>query len=244
MKTSSNLQRSNFNNLASTIDFAFTQKMFNINTLMVCVFNQYSNNGTPEYGTVTQLINNIDATGVPLISPMQFDVPIGYIMGGDAGIHITYAKDDLVLVGYSQQSLTILKENWNNGTNNPTQLSPNNYGKFTLEDGIILCKISATLPTTIIDIQNTGITITSNNHPVTINTGTADTTINCKDAIINATTNANITANNVNVNSSNINLGGSGGAYVLTSNTQIVPTALGTACTITPGTTSTTTKAL
>lgn len=240
MKTASNLQRSNFNNLASTIDFAFTQKMFNINTLMVCVFNEYSNNGITEYGTVTQLINNIDVDSVPLISPMQFDVPIGYIMGGDAGIHITYAKDDLVLVGYSQQSLTILKENWNNGTNNPTQLSPNNFGKFTLEDGIILCKISATLPTTIIDIQNTSITITSNNQPVTINTGTADTTINCKDAIINATTNANITAQNVNVNSNNINLGGSGGAYVLTTNTIITsPSGI---CTATVP--STTTKAL
>jgi hypothetical protein len=220
MKISTNLQRSDFNSLANVIDYAFTQKMFDLNTLMVCVFNNYD--GTePEYAQVTQLINNIDALGNSLTSPFQFYVPIGYLMGGNAGIHITYKKGDLVLVGYSQQSLSTLKNSWDSKINNPTQLNPLplNYGKFTLEDGIILCKVSATLPTTLIDIQETGITITSNDQPIIINSGEADATINCTNAIINATTKVNITASEVDINSSNVNLGGTTGAGVLTTAT-------------------------
>lgn len=218
-KTATNVQRSNFNNLANTIDYTFTQKMFDINTLMVCVFDGYITGTSPaEYGEVTQLINNVDVTGKPLQSPMQFSVPIGYLMGGNAGIHITYKKGDLVLVGYSQQSLAVLKNSWNKKLPIGTSLTPNpqinngNYGKFTLEDGIILCKISSTLPTTKIDIQETGITITGNNQPVIINSGNADTTINANKAIINA--------QEVNVNSNNINLGSSGGSGVLTGGTS------------------------
>jgi hypothetical protein len=79
----------------------------------------------------------------------------------------------------------------------------------------------------------------SNNKPVTINSGSANTVINSNNAEINA--------DKVNINSGNINLG-SGGVGILNANTQfqVVGVEAGGATlpvTIIPGTASTTVKA-
>lgn len=187
-KTTTNLHTSNFNTLANTIDYAFTQKMFDINTFMVCKFIQYITIGNTKYGQVQQLINNIDVEGKPLQSPMQFNVPISYTMGGVAGINITYQENDLVGVIYSQQGLVDLKIAWDNGNYTINNIQPSSYGKFTLENGIIISKISPIIPTVIIDINNNGITINSNNNPVIINSGNADININSNNANITSIT--------------------------------------------------------
>lgn len=203
VQTTSTVQRSDFNNQANLMNYAINQKMLNMNTVMVCLFQQYVMHGDTKYGEVVQLIDNVDAVGKPLKSPMQFDVPIGYIMGGDAGINVTYKANDLVLVVYSQQTLSDIKLAWNAGRNIDSTLQPSNFGKFTLEDGIIIGKISPVIPTTIIDINDLGITITSNNTPLIINTGTSDTTVNGKDVIVNATSKATITAPDAEINANN-----------------------------------------
>ncbi len=200
MKTSTTLQRSNFNNLANTLDYSFTQSLFNVNTLMVCVFDAYLVVNGVTYGEVTQLINNIDANGNALTSPMQFFVPITYVMGGNAGINIKYQVGDLVLVGYSQQSLAVLRNTWEGGNLSPSGLTPLSYGKFTLEDGIILAKVSPIAPTVVINIDDDGITITGNNNPIVINSGTANTTINCQQAQVTATSEIDVTAPIIKLN--------------------------------------------
>lgn len=194
MKTATNLQKSDTNNINNVIDYVFNQKLFDINTIMVCLFIQYTIVDNVKYGEVVQLINNVDSLGNPLKSPIQFNVPISYIMGGNAGINIEYQPNDIVIVAYNQRTLMNLKISWENGININNSIQPGNYGKFTLEDGIILGKISPTIPQIIINITNDGININSNNTPIIINSGTANTTINGQKVQVTATNEIDVTA--------------------------------------------------
>lgn len=199
-KTSSNVQRSDFNSQTNLLNYVINQKMMTLNTAMLCLFDGYVTKGDTLYGEVTQLIDNVDSTGKPLQSPMQFDVPINYIMGGNAGINVTFKPKDLVYVLFSQQTLADLKQSWNNGQTVDKPIQPSNFGKFTLEDGIIIGKVSRKKPDIIIDINDDGITITSNNTPIVINSGTANTTLTCKDATVTASGNLNATCQQATVN--------------------------------------------
>ena len=193
--TSTDIQRSDFNNLSNTINYAINKKLLNLNTSMVCRFIQYDMVGDVKYGEVEQVINNIDINKNPLPKPIIFQVPITYIMGGNAGIEIEYKKDDSVLVVFSQQSLTDIKLIWNNDQTIPEKgIQPTNYGKFLLQDAIIVGKISAKPPLIKIKITENGIDIDSNNKPINVNSGTADTNISCKNAIINADAKIELTA--------------------------------------------------
>lgn len=199
MKTSSNIQRSNYNTESDMLEYVFAQKMMHINTNMVCIFDSYITQGDAKYAQVTQFIDNIDSTGKPLASPMQFDVPIMYVMGGNAGINVTYKKGDLLLVAYSQRTLADLKIAWNQGQDPTNPVQPSNYGKFTLEDGIIVGKISRKIPDVIIDINDDGITINSNNKAIEINSGTADTSLTCNNATVSASGDINASCTNANI---------------------------------------------
>lgn len=194
MQTATNLTKSNTNNMANVLDYTFSQKLFNLNTCMICIFSSYITINNIKYGIVQQLINNLDVTKKSLQSAIQFNVPINYIMGGNAGINIEYQAGDLVLVVYSQQSLTDLKVSWESNNHPTNGINPTNYGKFTLEDGIIIGKVATEVPQVIINITPAGITLNSNNTPIVINSGNGNTTVTCNNAIINASNSAQITA--------------------------------------------------
>ena len=208
MQTSTNLKRSNFNNLTNLLGYVFNQNLFDLNSIMVCVFQKYVTVNSVKYGQVVQLINNVDTNKKPLASPIQYNVPIQYIMGGNAGINIEYQENDLVLVAYSQRTLVDLKLAWEKGQS-PNKIQPSNFNTFSLEDGIILGKISPTVPTVVINITNSGISLNANNHPIEINSGTADTTVNCKNAQVNSSAKIELTASNeVDITAPSIKLNG------------------------------------
>ena len=192
-QTATNLQRNNFNNLSNAIDYALTQRLLNLNTIMVCQFIQYVSTTNATYGEVVQIIDNIDVMGKPLQRPRQFNVPINYIMGGNAGINIQYQAGDLVLVAYSQQTLADIKIAWDNDAT-INNIQPSSYGKFMLEDGIILGKISPVMPKVVININDTGITVNSNNTPVIINSGSSNTSITAQNVNLTAITKTTVTS--------------------------------------------------
>jgi hypothetical protein len=210
MKVSTDVQRSDFNNLSNTINYVINKKLFNLNTIMICRFIKYDTDGSAKYAEVEQLINNIDANKSPLQKPVLYNVPISYVMGGSAGIDIEYKENDVVIIGFSQQSLVNLKLSWNNGQEIPTNgIQPTNYGKFLLEDGVILGKISAIPPSVVIRITDDGINMNSNNTPIVINSGDADTVVTCKNATVTANEKLELNASTqVDITSPLINLKG------------------------------------
>lgn len=218
----------------NTLNYAINQSLLNVNTILPCKILEINNDNTYN---IQSIINYVDASGNAVIPAIISSVPATQKRGGNAGIIIQYAVNDIVAVGFCQRDISLIKSNWQTDM-------PNSLRKFSLADGIILDYLSNDTPVIYISITSTGISIVSNNQPVTVNSGNADITINCKDSIINATDKVIVTANEVDVNSSNINLGGLSGAYILTANTTIVAPSGGGNCVITPGTTSTTTKAV
>jgi hypothetical protein len=216
------------NSHANTLQYAINQALLAVNTISPAKITAV--NGL-RY-TVEILINYIDSNGSPYNAPTLYDIPAQMLVGNNAGIIIEYAVGDVVNVGFCQRDISIVKQQW-------TTSNPASYRKFNVSDGIILGYLTNTLPTVNITITKDGIIMNSNNKPVTINSGSANTIINSNNAEINA--------DKVNINSGNINLG-SGGVGILNANTQfqVVGVEAGGATlpvTIVPGTASTTVKA-
>lgn len=163
------------NSEANTLQFVINQSLLRINTLIPCKI--IAVNGL-RY-TVQILTNTIDATYKPHQGAIIYDIPAMQIVGNMAGIIIEYVVNDVVIVGFCQRDISVVKQNW-------TSANPGSLRKFSVSDGIILGYISNSMPDVFIQILNTGITITSNDTPITLNPGTSPVTIN-GNLIVNGT---------------------------------------------------------
>jgi hypothetical protein len=183
------------NNESSTLDYALTQRLLQINTCLACKILKVNSNKTCD---VQSILNLIDANGKPIIPPIQYEVPYIDMVGNNCGFEIEYIEGEIVWVNYSQRDLTNLKSIWNVTQDPSNLLNPNSNRQFNLSDGIIIGRISPKIPTIKVKVTSNGIDIVGNDKPITINT-TGDVTANCNNANITATGSTTIISPTINL---------------------------------------------
>lgn len=152
---------------ANTLQYAINQALMNVNTILPCKILAI----TGSTYTVQPLNNIISADGTPIAPPVLSNIPACITMGGNAGIIIEYVINDTVLVGFCQRDITTIKQSW-------LLSNPASFRKFSLSDGVIISKLSNSLPTIYVKVTASGVEINAPSLPVTVNSQSA--TINAE----------------------------------------------------------------
>ena len=179
---------SNFQNETLYINYCINNVLMQLNTILPAKIISVSG----QFATIETLLIP-KGLNQPSPNPIQISgVPLGQIVGGNAGIIIDYQPNDVVLCGAVQRDISSMRNTWTGG------VAPSNR-KFNLSDVVVICKLSNTLPTTYVKVTDAGgVEIKcSGSQPVSITT-TGNVTANCNNAIITAS--GNVTANCVNAN--------------------------------------------
>lgn len=174
--------------LTDTLAFFKTKILQGINTIILGEVQKVTGNRL----IVKSLINGIDSKNNPIFPPQIYDVPYGTIRGGRAGIITEYKKGDTVVIGFCQRQIDSTKRTGNQST-------PALLRFHSLEDAIVLSHWSNDDPEIFIKIIDDGITIQSQNMPISVET-TGNLSAQCATANINATTSATITTPNLTLN--------------------------------------------
>lgn len=185
-------------NQANALDYAMQQILLDINTYLPCKVLAVNNDGLSL--NVQPVINGLDASGNPIIPPIIYNAAIHQLTGGTgascAGIIIDYAVGDIVGVIFCQRDIsasqgTDLSQDWK-------AANPSSYRKFNMADAVVIMRLGGAKPVNnFIHLNHSGIIITANSNPITINAANVDITATLTTIHGNLTVTGTIQGNSV-----------------------------------------------
>lgn len=208
----STLSQQHLSSLTNALDYAISQRLMMINTMLPCKVIAVNAPDHPDTQLasldVQPIVNMLDASGKPIAYPIIYEVPIIFQQGGNAGIIIEYQGDDLVWVGFAQRDMSNKSYATSSSPkSSPTLVNPATNRMFSLSDGVVLGSYSSKAPEVMVKVTSKGIDIKGKDKPVNVTTS--------GDISISTTSGA------VKVNSANNSIELNASGVTLSSNLQV-----------------------